>query len=133
MNLRLIQFGKSKDKWLIEAVSEYQKRLQAFCKLEIVELADESLKTNSGIEQVKQKEAQSCLSKIESNDYLVLLDETGEMKSSLEFSGFLTNISENKRVVFVIGGVYGTAAILKERANQVFSLSRLTFTTGWRD
>jgi 23S rRNA (pseudouridine1915-N3)-methyltransferase len=128
MNLRLIQFGKSKDKWLIEGVSEYQKRLQAFCKLEILELADESLKTNSSIEQVKLKEAQSCLSKIESTDYLILLDETGEMKSSLEFSGFLTNISENKRVVFVIGGVYGTAAILKERANQVLSLSRMTFT-----
>ncbi len=128
MNLRLIQFGKSKDAWLLEALAEYQKRLQPYCKLEVVELQDESLKHNSSPAQVMDKEAALCLQKISREDYLIVLDERGQQKSSLEFSSFLTNISDRQNVVFVIGGVFGTSAALKQRADLLFSLSAMTFT-----
>ena len=128
MNLRLIQFGKSEDAWLIEALAEYQKRLKPYCKLEIVELADESLKHNSSPTQVMEKEAALCMQRIAKEDFLVVLDERGQQKCSLEFSSFLTNISENRNVVFVIGGVYGTSTALKERADLLLSLSAMTFT-----
>lgn len=59
---------------------------------------------------------------------MVLLDEKGETKSSLEFSRYLTNISIGKRIVFVIGGVYGSSDELKASADACLSLSRLTFT-----
>ncbi|MEF3694730.1 MAG: 23S rRNA (pseudouridine(1915)-N(3))-methyltransferase RlmH [Candidatus Cloacimonadota bacterium] len=128
MNLRLIQFGKSKDAWLLEALAEYQKRLQAFCKLEILELPDESLKHNPSPAQVMDKEAVLCLQKLNRDDYLILLDERGQQKSSLEFSSFLTNISDRQNVVFVIGGVFGTSEVLKARADFLLSLSAMTFT-----
>ncbi|MDZ4182932.1 MAG: 23S rRNA (pseudouridine(1915)-N(3))-methyltransferase RlmH, partial [Candidatus Cloacimonadaceae bacterium] len=56
------------------------------------------------------------------------LDETGAHKSSLEFSRYLTSLSERKSVVFVIGGVFGTDNALKQRADMILSLSAMTFT-----
>ncbi|HOH47075.1 MAG TPA: 23S rRNA (pseudouridine(1915)-N(3))-methyltransferase RlmH, partial [Candidatus Cloacimonadota bacterium] len=65
---------------------------------------------------------------ISREDYHIVLDERGQQKSSLEFSSFLTNISDRQNVVFVIGGVFGTSAALKQRADLLFSLSAMTFT-----
>jgi 23S rRNA (pseudouridine1915-N3)-methyltransferase len=128
MNIRIIQLGKDKDSWLKEAVQEYQKRLKPFCKLEILQLPDISVKETGNSELVKSKEGRAVLKKIEPTDHVVLLDERGLQKSSLEFSRFLTNISEAKRIVFVIGGVFGSSNELKDIANDCLSLSRMTFT-----
>lgn len=128
MQIRLIQIGKSKDRWLVEALGEYQKRLQAFCKLEILELPDESIKRHPSPKEVKETEAEKVLAKLKPDEYVILLDETGSQKSSLEFSHFLTSLLDEKNVVFVIGGVYGSADSLKIRANLLLGLSAMTFT-----
>ena len=128
MNIRIIQLGKDKDSWLKEAIAEYQKRLRPFCKLEILELADVSIRDAGTTEQVIDREAKAVLAKIDPSDYLILLDEKGSQKSSLEFSGFLTSISGMKRIVFIIGGVFGSSDKLKQSADTCLSLSRMTFT-----
>lgn len=128
MNIRIIQLGKDKDSWLQEAVQEYLKRLKPFCKLEILQLPDISVKETGNSEVVKTKEGRAVLKKIEPTDHVVLLDERGQQKSSLEFSRFLTNISDVKRIVFVIGGVFGSSNELKDFANDCLSLSSMTFT-----
>lgn len=128
MNLRIIQIGKTKEPWIKAGVEEYLKRLQAFIKLEVMELSDTSLKIAGSPAAVKAKEAISILHKIEPEDFVVLLDETGIDKTSLEFSGFLTSISDRKRVVFVIGGVFGTDPSLHRRADLMLRLSAMTFT-----
>ncbi|HCM16260.1 MAG TPA: hypothetical protein DHW79_10040 [Candidatus Cloacimonas sp.] len=128
MRIRIIQLGKDKDSWLKEAIFEYTKRLKPYCKLDIVQLSDVSIKHAGNADLVIKKEGQAVLSRIEAEDYVVLLDEKGETKSSLEFSRYLTNISIGKRIVFVIGGVYGSSDELKASADACLSLSRLTFT-----
>ena len=84
MKIKLIQVGKTKDKWLQEGIDEYLKRLAAFTKLEVVEIADESLKYNANPEAVKEKEAQNIFKHLKQDDYLILLDERGQHKTSLE-------------------------------------------------
>lgn len=128
MNFKIIQLGKDKDAWLSAAIKEYTKRLGPFCKLEILQLADVSIKNAGTAELVIAKESKLIADKLVADDFVVLLDEKGEEKTSLEFSQFLTNISDGKRIVFVIGGVYGTSDLIKQRANICLSLSRLTFT-----
>jgi len=128
MNIRIIQLGKDKDSWLKDALAEYRKRLKPFCKLEILQLPDVSIKETGKQELVAIKESKAVLAKIEAGDFLILLDEKGEHKSSLEFSRFLTNISNVKRIVFVIGGVFGSSDELKASASLCLSLSRMTFT-----
>lgn len=128
MNLRIILIGKTKEDWLKTGIDEYLKRLSAFLKVEMLELADVSLKNTGSADIVKAREAQNVLKRLSQDDYLILLDETGAQKSSLEFSRYLTSLSERKSVVFVIGGVFGTDNALKQRADMILSLSSLTFT-----
>jgi len=128
MNLKIIWLGKNKDAWISDAIKEYSKRLGPFTKLEIVQLADVSIKIAGTSEVVIAKESKLIEAKLCADDYVVVLDERGEERTSLEFSRFLINISEGKRVVFVIGGVFGISDEIKNRADTCLSLSRLTFT-----
>ncbi|MDD2332304.1 MAG: 23S rRNA (pseudouridine(1915)-N(3))-methyltransferase RlmH [Candidatus Cloacimonetes bacterium] len=128
MKLSIIQIGKTQEAWLKQALEEYYKRLRPYLKFEVIELADQSLRTAGSIESVKAKEAASVLKRLKDEDYVVLLDERGVEQNSVEFARFWVNMSEVKHVVFVIGGVYGTDVALKKRADLLFSLSKLTFT-----
>ncbi|MDP2172492.1 MAG: 23S rRNA (pseudouridine(1915)-N(3))-methyltransferase RlmH [Candidatus Cloacimonadaceae bacterium] len=128
MNLRIYQIGKTKEDWLKAGIDEYLKRLGAFLKVEIIELPDVSLKSTGCADIVKARETQNVLKRISPDEYLILLDESGVQKSSLEFSRYLTNLYERKSVVFVIGGVFGTDNALKQRADLILSLSAMTFT-----
>jgi len=119
--------GKTKEKWLTEACSEYLKRLKPYHRIEIIEVADCPLK-NQGIDIVKAKEAESIRRLLNPDDYLILLDERGEQKRSLEFARFLHNLCFKKRIVIVVGGVYGTHDTLKAEAACLLGLSNLTFT-----
>jgi 23S rRNA (pseudouridine1915-N3)-methyltransferase len=126
--LRLLFVGKTRETWIKEGVDEYLKRLGPLIRMELVELPDVSISKAGNIPAVIDSEAEIILKHIKPEDHVVVLDERGEMKSSLEFSAFLTNLSDRKSVVFVVGGVYGTADKVKERANSCLSLSRLTYT-----
>jgi 23S rRNA (pseudouridine1915-N3)-methyltransferase len=128
VTLRIIQIGKTRDNWIKEGINEYLTRLKPLIRLEISEVPDVSIRSAVTQEAVKAREAALCLKRIASDDYIVLLDERGEAKTSLEFSSFLASVSHEKNVVFVIGGVYGTHESLKERADTVLRLSSMTFT-----
>jgi len=128
IKLSIIQIGKTKDAWLNEGIAEYIKRLSAFVNLEVMELQDESLKNSGNPALVKEKEAVTILKRISKEDYVILLDEKGDAKTSLEFADFLINLSDSRNVVFVIGGVFGVAPSIFNRANSCLALSRFTFT-----
>lgn len=127
MKLTLLQTGKTKDKWLLDGIAEYQKRISAYAKFQIVDLPDESIKHSGNSNTVKAKEAITILKAINPDDYVILLDERGDRSSSLDFADFLINIS-NRNVVFVIGGVFGVDDNIRKRANRILSLSHFTFT-----
>jgi len=128
VKFKVLMVGKTKDDWIKQGIAVYLKRLQPLAKLELVELPDASLRTSSDIRQVRQKEAATCLKQLSPEDYLVLLDVQGATKTSLEFAAFLASLSDNKNVVFLIGGVFGVDDTLRERANACLSLSALTYT-----
>ncbi len=128
MKISILQIGKTKDKWLNEGIEEYLKRLTAFVQIEVIELSDISLKIAGNPDAVRDKEATAIMKRLDDGDYVVLLDELGAQKSSVEFAEFLVSLSTKKHVVFVIGGVFGAASALKARADCTIALSRMTFT-----
>lgn len=84
-------------------------------------------KTNT-IEIVKEKEALALEKKLLKGDYICLLDESGEEYTSVGFANWLREITNQRSLTFIIGGVYGTAERIKQRADLVLRLSSMTFT-----
>lgn len=120
--IKIICVGKIKEKYFVEAIKEYQKRLTKYIKLEIIELPD----YNYDKEKTLYEEGKNILSKLKDKDYVITLDIEGTNMSSMELSEFIDrNLSRN--LVFIIGGSYGLSKEVKERANYSLSFSRLTF------
>jgi len=128
VNLRIILIGKTRKDWIKRGLDEYLKRLGPLQKVEVLELPDVSIRIAGDPGAVKAREAVICLKHIDPQDHVVLLDERGGEKTSLEFSSFLANLSERRSVAFVIGGVYGAGDRLRERADDRVRLSAMTFT-----
>lgn len=127
--IKIICIGKLKEKYLVDGINEYLKRLSRFIKVEIIELKeypsfDES---QSSIDKTKVEEGKEILSKI-SNEYVIALDPNGLMLDSIEFSKKLESIYINSSdITFIIGGSYGLSSSVKDRANYLMSFSKLTF------
>lgn len=120
--IKIICVGKLKEKYLIEAIKEYKKRLSKYTKLEIIELPDYNY------DQVKTKieEGKNILSKISEKDYVVTLEINGKELDSISLSSFIdSNISKN--ITFIIGGSNGLSDDVLKRANYSLSFSKLTF------
>lgn len=114
--IRIICVGKVKEAYLREGISEYEKRLRPFCKLETIELKDEGI----------EKEGKRIEKLIDSNTFL--LDVEGKEYNSIEFSKLMKKETEGgKQITFIIGSAEGIEENLKKKAN-LFSLSKMTFT-----
>ena len=112
MKITLVTVGKIKEKYLKDAVAEYSKRLNRYCKLEIVEVADE--KTLDGASeavenQIRQKEGERISKYLREDAYVIALAIDGEMLSSEKFSEKIgrLGISGVSHIIFVIGGSIG--------------------------
>jgi len=132
MKIKLICVGKVKEKFYVDAIKEYSKRLGAYTILEIVEVPDEKTpdKASEAINlQIKEKEGNAILSKIKVNDFVMLLDIKGKMYSSEELSQTLENymIDGKSEFIFIIGGSLGVSQQVKQRANALISFSKMTF------
>jgi len=119
--------GKTREDWLKQALEYYRLRVEPYCPIELVTLPDTSIRQVNNPAEVMQREAVTILNTLKANEYVILLDEQGEQQNSLEFATNLSRLSDRK-IVFVIGGVYGTAQEVTQRADQVIGLSRMTFT-----
>ncbi len=129
MKVKFVIMGKTLDKSLLKLINEYMDRLKHYISFEQIVIPELKQTKNLSIEQQKEREYQLFFSKIESSDYLVLLDERGKMLTSIEFADFIEskfNLAI-KSIVFVIGGPYGFSKKMYERANYELSLSKMTF------
>lgn len=121
--MRIICVGKVKEKFFVDAINEYSKRISKYTKLEILEISDES---NESI--AMKKEGEKILSKIKDNDYVVTLEIEGNSLTSLEFAKKIdNNFNSNKNLTFVIGGSYGLDESVKSRSDYKLSFSKFTF------
>ncbi len=119
--MKIITVGKKSKNWVSEAVGTYSKRLQGNFKIEWNIIPNSGAKSP---EQALKQESEHILNRLSPTDFVILLDETGKNISSPELSDKLVN---NQNVVFVIGGAYGVDISVKNRANFIWSLSKLVF------
>ena len=91
MKIRILTIGKLKEKYLVNGINEYVKRLNAYCKVEMVEVPDEPIPDNASenVENIiKDKEADKIVSKIKDDEYVIVLDLHGkEIDSEKVFMG----------------------------------------------
>lgn len=126
MAITILTVGKTRRGFINDGVSEFLKRLNKYTIVKIIELPDQALK-NKNESYVKDQEAETILKRVHDRDYFVLLDSRGMQLTSLEFADFLQK-KTHMDLVFCIGGVYGVSDRVKQRADQIISFSKMTFT-----
>lgn len=124
MAIQIIVIGKKHESWIAEGIERYQKRLKRPFDIEWVILPHSSLTDN----RARQEESGRILSRLNANDYVILLDERGKNINSPELSQLLiAPIESSKSIVIIIGGAYGVDDTIQNRSNFIWSLSRLVF------
>lgn len=133
LRINIICIGKIKEKYFTDAIGEYAKRLGAFCKFSMIELAEERVKSNTPnaaqIDEVINAEGKRILQKISPSDYVAAMCIEGKLLSSEELAQTLNNVAVvgKSTVDFIIGGSYGLSQEVKNRADMRLSMSRMTF------
>ncbi|MCM1064869.1 MAG: 23S rRNA (pseudouridine(1915)-N(3))-methyltransferase RlmH [Eubacterium sp.] len=132
MKITIVCVGKIKESFYREAVAEYAKRLSRYCKLEIIEVADEKTPDGAGTsaaEQIKGKEAGRILEKLRDDAFVCTLEIGGKRLSSEEFAGWMERLAVNgtSHIAFVIGGSLGLHGSVRERSDLAVSFSDMTF------
>lgn len=132
MKITIVCVGKIKEKFYMDAVQEYQKRLGRYCSLEIVEVADEKTKEEAAdneINLVKNREGERILKKVRDDGYVIALAIDGVSLDSVELSEKIAGLGVHgiSHIYFVIGGSLGLSDAVLQRADYKLSFSRMTF------
>lgn len=132
MNIKLITVGKLKEKYLVQGINEYVKRLGAYGKIQIIEVPDEKAPENlsdAQMLQVKEKEGERILAKIKDGEYVFALAIEGKNPSSEAFAKQLEQlqIQGKSQFVFVIGGSLGLSQAVMQRSNAQISFGKMTY------
>ena len=129
MKIKLILVGKTNAKYLVEGEKEYERRLKHYTKFEEIIITDVKQAGKLSESELKKKEGQLILAKLENSDHVILLDDKGKSFSSIQFSEILQQKMNTslKSLVFVVGGAFGFSDELYQRAYSKLSLSKMTF------
>jgi 23S rRNA (pseudouridine1915-N3)-methyltransferase len=132
VNISIITVGKLKEKYLKQGIEEYLKRLTAYAKVDVIEVADEKapeILSELEMVQVKQKEGERILAKISQDTYVIALAIQGKLSSSEELADSLDKLATygKSKIAFVIGGSLGLSDEVIKRSNEQLSFSRMTF------
>lgn len=116
--IKIIVVGKIKEKYFVEAVNEYIKRLSKYIKVNVIEIKDSN----------KNDEGNKIISKISEKDFVVTLDIKGKGMDSTKFSRFVNDkLSDSRNLTFIIGGSDGISNDVTSRSDYSISFSNLTF------
>lgn len=121
--------GKTKSDHLNAGIREYEKRLSRYTRIDPVILPTPKHASKLSPAELKEAEADIISSRLKNPDYLILLDERGKTMDSRGFAALLEKRFQHsgQQTIFLIGGAYGFADRIYERANQKLSLSQMTF------
>ena len=132
MKITVIAVGKIKEKFYTDAIAEYSKRLSRYCRLEVIQVADE--KTPDGASeaqerQIKEKEGSQILAQIKDGAYVIALAVQGTMLSSEQLASKLNKLGVDgqSQIVLIIGGSLGLSDEVLKRADYHLSFSPMTF------
>ena len=127
MKITLITVGKIKEKYLKDAIAEYSKRLSRYCKLEIIEVADEKTPDNASetVEDgIRDKEGERILKYVKDDAYVITLEIKGKLLTSEELA---EKIQGSSHIIFIIGGSIGLGKEVLKRSDYALSFSKMTF------
>jgi len=132
VNISIVTVGKLKEKYLKLGIEEYVKRLNSYAKIEMIEVPDEKapeILSDIEMKQVKQKEGERILAKINPDTYVIALAINGKLKSSEELADNLDKLATygKSKVAFVIGGSLGLSDDVLKRSDEQLSFSKMTF------
>ena len=132
MKITLITVGKIKEKYLKDAIAEYSKRLNRYCKLEIVEVADEKTPDNASDtveDAIRDKEGERILKYIKEDVYVITLEIAGKMLTSEEMAEKIDKlgVQGTSHIIFIIGGSIGLGREILKRSDYALSFSKMTF------
>ncbi|HJA07412.1 MAG TPA: 23S rRNA (pseudouridine(1915)-N(3))-methyltransferase RlmH [Candidatus Mediterraneibacter pullicola] len=131
MKISVITVGKIKEKYLKDAITEYSKRLSRYCKLEIIEVADEKIpdQASKTVEaSIRNKEGERLLKYIRDDMYVITLELGGKMLTSEEFAEKIEmlGVQGKSSIAFVIGGSIGLGKEVLRRSDFALSFSKMT-------
>ena len=132
MKITIITVGKIKEKYLKDAIDEYSKRLSKYCKLEIIEVADEKTPDNASAvveDNIRSKEAERIVKYIKDDAYLITLEINGKQLTSEELADKVDKLGVQgvSHIIFVIGGSIGLGEAVLQKSNFALSFSKMTF------
>ena len=132
MKISVITVGKIKEKYLKDAIAEYSKRLSKYCKLEIIEVADEKTPDNASEvveDSIRSKEAERILKYVKDDAYVITLEIGGKQLSSEELADKIDKlgIQGTSHIIFIIGGSIGLGKEVLNKSNYALSFSKMTF------
>ena len=132
MKITVISVGKLKEKYLKDAIAEYGKRLGKYCKLELLEVADEKLTDNAGSameEAVWAREGERILKIMRDDAYIITLEIDGIQLSSEKLAERIENlgVQGKSHIIFIIGGSIGLGEEVRRRSDFALSFSKMTF------
>ena len=130
MRITVLCISKTSDAYILEGMSEFQKRIKHFIKLDWIELPEVKNRKNLSQEQLLAMEEELFLKNLSNTDSIYLLDENGKEYTSRQFSSFISKkmIASTSNLVFLIGGPYGFSEGMYAKAEGKISLSKMTFT-----
>ena len=132
MKITIITVGKLKEKYLKDAIAEYSKRLSKYCKLEIVEVADEKTPENASEvveDAIRSKEAERILKYVKEDAFVITLEIAGKQLTSEEFADKIEQLGVRgiSHIIFIIGGSIGLGKEVLEKSDFALSFLKMTF------
>jgi 23S rRNA (pseudouridine1915-N3)-methyltransferase len=132
MKITVITVGKIKEKFLKDAIAEYSKRLSKYCKLEIIEVADEKTPDNASEvveDSIRSKEAERILKYVKDDAFVITLEINGKQLSSEELADKIDKlgVQGTSHIIFIIGGSIGLGHEVLQKSNFALSFSKMTF------
>ena len=130
LKITVVSVGKMKEKFFLQGVEEYSKRLSRYANVNIIELKDEptpDAPTDKKREQILSKEGERIKEKIPKDAYIISLCVEGKQLSSEDFSDILRDVPQtNSNIVFIIGGSLGLSEEIKKLSHLRLSFSKMT-------
>ena len=128
MKTTLLVVGKTTDKHIAACIDDYRERIGHYMPFSLVNIPELKNTKSLTAQQQKDREGELILKQLQDSDHVVLLDEHGVERRSIEFAGWIEKKQQALRhLVFVIGGPYGFSEAVYRRANEKISLSKMTF------
>lgn len=132
MNIKIITVGKLKEKYLVQGIKEYEKRLSKYAKVAIIEVPDEKAPENlseAQMLQVKDQEGKRILAKVKDGEYVFALAINGDNPSSEKFAAQIDQLGTQGKsnLAFIIGGSLGLSDEVLKRSDTKISFGKMTY------